>query len=154
MVNIREATVQDINVMVALSDIKRCEYAVAQPQFWQRADNANQMQAEWFKELFTHENCSLYIAEENAKIIGFAIGRVVAAPEVYNPGGMTMMIDDFCVNDHSLWSSVGAKLIDALRGASKEVAQLLVVCGAHDQDKRKFLKEIGLSVASEWYVGK
>ncbi len=154
MVNIREATVQDIYAMVALSDIKRCEYAVAQPQFWKRADNANQMQMEWFEELFTHENCFLYVAEEDSKIIGFAIGRVVAAPEVYNPGGMTMMIDDFCVNDPSLWSSVGKYLVDALRNASEDVKQLLIVCGAHDQDKRKFLKEIGLSVASEWYVGK
>ena len=36
-------------------------------------------------------------AVENSDIVGFIIGRLVPAPEVYNPGGLTLMIDDFCV---------------------------------------------------------
>ena len=41
------------------------------------------------------------------------------------------------------------KAIAKLRGA----AQVLIVCGAHDEPKRRFFKNIGLTVASEWYVG-
>jgi hypothetical protein len=31
--------------------------------------------------------------------------------------------------------------------------QILVVCGVHDEPKRGFLTNMGLAVASEWYVG-
>ena len=51
------------------------------------------------------------------------------------------------------WDTMGTKLIDTLRNVSENAVQLLVVCRAHDEPKRKFLKKIGLSVASEWYVG-
>ena len=36
---------------------------------------------------------------------------------------------------------------------SKGAAQILVVCGAHDLPKRKFLSEQNLSITSEWFVG-
>ena len=150
---IRKANLNDIEAMVTLSEQKRNEYEKAQPQFWRKVKNANESQAEWFKELLEHKDYFCYVAENNSQTDGFIIGRIVPAPEVYNPGGMTMMIDDFCVKDPKLWSITGAELVDVLRNASKDVAQLLIVCGAHDEPKRQFLKEIGLSIASEWYVG-
>ena len=153
MSSIRKATINNIETMVLLYDQKRTEYSKAQPQFWKRAENANQIQANWFKQLLEHKDYFCYVAENNSQIDGFIIGRIVLAPEVYNPGGMTMMIDDFCVKDSNLWGLMGAKLVEVLRNASKDVAQILVVCGAHDKHKRQFLKKIGLSVASEWYVG-
>ena len=42
---------------------------------------------------------------------------------------------------------------DELKAQAKGAAQILFVCGVHDQPKRRFLKSLGLSVASEWYVG-
>ena len=77
------------------------------------------------------------------------------APEVYNPGGLTLMIDDFCVQSENLWQSVGAGLIEETKDAAKAkgAKQILVVCGAHDNPKRKFLREQNLQVASEWFVG-
>ena len=65
------------------------------------------------------------------------------------------MIDDFCVNCENLWQSVGAKLIEETKAAAKvkSATQILVVCGAHDHPKRKFLNEQNLSIASEWFVG-
>lgn len=32
------------------------------------------------------------------------------APEVYDPGGLTLMIDDFCMQSENLWESVGFHL--------------------------------------------
>ena len=77
------------------------------------------------------------------------------APEVYNPGGLTLMIDDFCVQSENLWQSVGTRLIAIVKAAAKAkgATQILVVCGAHDYPKRKFLSEQNLSIASEWFVG-
>ncbi|MDX2050628.1 MAG: AAA family ATPase [Rickettsiaceae bacterium] len=88
-------------------------------------------------------------------IVGFIIGRLMPAPEVYNPGGLTLMIDDFCVQSENLWESVGHELIEEAKAADKArgATQIVVVCGAHDLPKRKFLREQNLSIASEWYVG-
>jgi len=88
-------------------------------------------------------------------ILGFIIGKLIPAPEVYNPGGLTLMIDDFCVRSENLWQSVGHRLIEETKAAAKSrgATQILVVCGAHDLPKRKFLSEQNLQVASEWFVG-
>ncbi len=73
----------------------------------------------------------------------------------YNPGGLTLMIDDFCVTDESEWHSIGSQLVQKIKAIAKlrGAAQVLIVCGAHDGPKCHFLKKIGLTVASEWYVG-
>lgn len=77
------------------------------------------------------------------------------APEVYDPGGLTLMIDDFCMKSENLWESVGNKLVEVIKfeAKSRGASQILVVCGAHDYTKRQFLKEQNLSIASEWFVG-
>jgi hypothetical protein len=150
---IRKATQHDISQMVALSDIKRTNYAHAQPQFWRRSENANAVQADWFAELLEKENYFLFVAENNNALEGFIIGQNVKAPEVYNPGGLTLMIDDFCVaND---WSGdIGNKLLKFITKEAKEhgAAQLVIVCGQHDENKRKFLAMQNLEIASNWYV--
>lgn len=97
----------------------------------------------------------LLIAESQNKVVGFIIGRIMNAPEVYNPGGQTLMIDDFCVSASSQWESTCGKLLAELQKIAKlkGAEQTLVVCGAHDEPKREFLRKCGLNVASEWYVG-
>ena len=93
MINIRKSAIKDIKTMVLLSEQKRSEYAEAQPQFWKKA---NEIQEKWFEELLKCKDYFLYVAEEEIfQILGFIIGRIVPAPEVYSPGDMTMMIDDF-----------------------------------------------------------
>ncbi|WP_129591927.1 hypothetical protein [Holospora curviuscula] len=98
--------------------------------------------------MFTAEN-------DTPEILGFVIGKLMPAPEVYNPGGLTVIIDDFCVQSENLWQSVGARLIEEIKipTQSKGATQILVVCGSHDNPKRKFLSEQNLSIASEWFVG-
>jgi hypothetical protein len=94
-------------------------------------------------------------AECDNKVIGFIIGKLTAAPEVYNPGGLTLMIDDFCVANESNWPTVGVKFINEIKlmARAKGAAQIVVVFGAHDEPKRDFLKSCNLNIASEWYVG-
>ncbi len=89
------------------------------------------------------------------RLLGFVIGKLIPAPEVYNPGGLTLMVDDFYVKSKNLWKFVGARLIEAVNASAKVkgASQILVVCGAHDHPKRKFLNEQNLQVASEWFVG-
>ena len=155
-ISIRPSQVCDIPGIVQMSNQKRRSYEKAQPQFWKYAGpDAEISQAKWFEELLTQGDYIMLTAVRHEKIVGFIIGKLMPAPEVYNPGGLTLMIDDFCVEDETGWKSAGCKLIQEIKIISKmkDAAQILIVCGAHDEPKRRFLKSIGLTVASEWYVG-
>jgi hypothetical protein len=156
-INIRPSQLSDIFAMVSLSKAKRMLYEKAQPQFWCYAgEEGDRAQGEWFKELLEDKNDVMFTAEsETQEILGFIIGKLMPAPEVYNPGGLTLMIDDFCVQFENLWQSVGASLIEETKAATnaRGATQIVVVCGAHDYPKRKFLSEQNLSIVSEWFVG-
>ena len=154
-ITISKAQESDITKMVELSDQKRREYEKAQPQFWRRHEQANENQAAWFKEILKRDDHILLIAEEDHHVMGFIIGSIIAAPSVYDPGGQTLMIDDFCVEENTTWRTVGTKLIDAIHSIAKQkgAVQILVVCGHHDLSKRQFLKDKQLELVSEWYVG-
>ncbi|MBM4222518.1 MAG: GNAT family N-acetyltransferase [Gammaproteobacteria bacterium] len=153
----RSPLVRDVDAMVLFSKNKRKFYEKAQPQFWRDAGQAgDNAQKTWFTEILDDTNYVIFIAENDAQdVIGFIIGKFMPAPEVYNPGGLTLMIDDFCVASEIMWQSVGAALIDSTKAAAKlkGAVQILVVCGAHDRFKRRFLSEQNLSIASEWFVG-
>lgn len=151
---VKRASESDIPAMVLLSYEKRRNYEQAQPQFWKYAEKAEEIQTEWFMELMKKDDYILLVAHMNNDMYGFIIGRIMPAPEVYDPGGLTLMIDDFCVKDPALWQDVGTLLIDEIKALTKpkRAAQILVVCGVHDKPKGEFLKELGLNVASEWYV--
>jgi hypothetical protein len=148
-------------------------------------EEGDKVQEKWFKELLEDKNYVMFTAirhcerlsyrhcerseaiqagspqshallrDDDAEVLGFIIGRLMPAPEVYNPGGLTVMIDDFCVQSENLWQSVGAELIKTVQipAKAKGATQILVVCGANDYPKRKFLNEQNLSIASEWFVG-
>jgi predicted acetyltransferase/RimJ/RimL family protein N-acetyltransferase len=154
---VRPSKLSDIEAIVSLSKTKRLAYEKAQPQFWRYAGEAgDNSQRQWFEELLDDENYLMFTAESDTKdILGFIIGKFIPATEVYNPGGLTLMIDDFCVTSENLWQSIGAGLIEALNAPAKAkgATQILVVCGAHDHLKHKFLGEQNLSVTSEWFVG-
>ena len=152
--HIRRATTADVSSMVALSDKKRSAYEQAQPQFWRRAEKANEEQAQWFEWLLSKDIHILLVVEMNGQIAGFIMGKLKSAPEVYDPGGLTLMIDDFCVESPELWRTVGRQLFSELQQQAKErgAVQTLVVCGHHDESKRQFLKREGLMLTSEWYV--
>jgi chloramphenicol 3-O phosphotransferase len=153
---VRTSELTDISTMVLLSKAKRLAYEKAQATFWRYAgEEGDKAQEKWFKELLEDENHVMFTAEsETQEILGFVIGKLIAAPEVYNPGGLTLMIDDFCVQSENLWQSVGYALIKEIQAAAKarRATQILVVCGAHDHPKRKFLSEQNLEIASEWFV--
>ena len=152
---IRVAQRRDIPAMVALSYTKRRDYEKAQPQFWRYAEGAEEVQTKWFTELLTKDDHMLLVAKIDEQVAGFVIGRLMKAPEVYDPQGLTLMIDDFCIEENQKWQEVGGLLLAELRKLGKEqgASQVLVVCGAHDEPKRQFLRDLGLNVASEWYVG-
>lgn len=154
---VRTSQLSDIDAMVSLSKAKRKLCEKAQPQFWRYAgEEGDNIQRQWFKDLLKDKNYVMFTAEDDTQeILGFVIGKRIAAPAVYNPYGFTLMIDDFCVISENLWQSVGTRLIEETKAAAKTkgATQILVVCGAHDHPKDKFLSEQNLQIASKWFVG-
>jgi len=82
------------------------------------------------------------------------IATVVEAPPVYDPGGLTCLVDDFVVADPREWETIGATLLSEANRQARErgAVQAVIVCGHQDQPKRAMLAAGGFSVASEWYV--
>lgn len=145
---------EDIPFMVALSYEKRRTYEKVQPKFWKYAGTqAESSQANWFESLLKDDNYIILVAKSGEKIVGFVIGKLTASPEVYNPGGLTLLVDDFCVDDEVNWQFAGKLLIDEIKkhAKAKGAVQMVVVCGNHDISKADILVESDLAIVSNWY---
>ena len=153
--SIRPAVLGDVPAMVELAERKRLQYELFQPVFWRKAADSRQKQTPYFENLLSKETCIALVHEQNGQIDGFIIGTILPAPPVYDPGGLTCLVDDFALADEGAWESLGAALLAAVRQevATRGVVQTVVVCGHLDEPKRKMLRTTGLSIASEWYVG-
>jgi hypothetical protein len=153
---IRDAEPADLDAIATLADERRVDYERAQPLFWKRADDALTQHRSWLTHLLaSDEVISLAAVDAAEELIGFLFATLVPAPPVYAPGGPTGLIDDFAVAASDLWATTGVELLDAARAElqARGAAQVVVVCGAHDEPKRTTLASAGLGVASEWFVG-
>lgn len=144
----------DLRDILNLANAKRLEYETYQPVFWRVAADAIAQQADYIASQIADEEVITLVATSESKLVGFIIGRLVPAPPVYNPGGLTCSIDDFVVYKNDLWETVGADLLDQVRkvAVSKGAVQVVVVCGHLDEPKRKALEKSSLTIASEWWV--
>ena len=151
----REATAADVERMVALADNARHEYEPHAPVFQRPAANAKEVHRPWLFQLvedldvgtFAHEN-------SDGDVDGFVIITTVPAPPVYDPGGLSSIIDDFVVSSPDKWATAGVTLLQAATAWARErgAVQVVVVSGPHDGPKRAALHDAGLSVASEWFT--
>jgi len=151
---VRPATQFDIAQMVALSEEKRSQYARHHPLFWNKASDSAGKQTAFFEHLLQQSNSIMLVHDMEVQIDGFIIGILSPAPPVYHIGGLNCLIDDFCIIDDELWSTVGRYLLDELSKTAlhRGAVQIVVVTGHHDASKRRFLSEMGLSLASEWFT--
>jgi hypothetical protein len=149
--SIRPAGPGDIPGMVELSALKRSAYEKHQPVFWRRAPDADARQGAFFEAQVRNDRVLCMVAEDPEGLQGFLIAAFVPAPPVYDPGGPTCLIDDFCVRTPSLWGTVGSALLARIREAAKglQAAQLVVMCGHADVEKNRFLAEEGFGTATE-----
>ena len=152
---IREARANDVQAIADVAEQRRVDYEGAQPQFWRRAANAVDVHGPWLATMVADPDVvSIVATSEDGTLTGYAFGTVVPAPPVYEPGGPTGFIDDFAVVDPERWPDVGVQLLAEARQrlARQGVAQIVVVCGHHDQRKRAALAQAGLAVVSQWYM--
>ena len=149
---IRDAGLADVPRMIELAALKRAEYAQYQPVFWRQASDAGQKQAPYFAELLQNPQHIVLVDEAQEQLAGFVIAAIVPAPPVYDPGGLTCVVDDFTVAESGHWSTVGRALLDEVicRAKQRGAVQIVVVCARLDVPKRSMLEDAGLPVASEW----
>jgi hypothetical protein len=154
MTIIRKALETDLDAIAALAEKKRIQYEGYQPVFHRRAPNALGDHTAFLRTLVTKDHTLLLVAEQDGRVVGFVFAAVVEAPRVYDPHGGICFIDDFMVEDPSLWHTVGRDLAQAAFEGSKALGAVLanVVCGPKDAAKRELLKQMGFEVGSEWHL--
>src|SRR5437660_10445477 len=94
---IRPASIDDVPAMVALSDRERTEREKFDPQFFRKAAGAAEAQSRYFKWQLQQANIIALVNERDGIVDGFAIATLINAPPVYDPDGLTALIDDFTV---------------------------------------------------------
>jgi len=153
-VNARRAHWRDIPAMLSLIEAHRRSLEQLAPGFWRRSARAPGWTRRYFRFLLVTRRATMLVAEEQSQVVGMLIGRRVAAPPVYDPGGASLLIDDFCVLSPDLWPRAGAALLDAaMRGLGRpSVAQVIVIAPAADNAKSQWLASAGLTPVSSWWT--
>ena len=151
---IRTAQADDVAGMVALSEQYRRQLETYQPVFWRKADGSAGAQTRYFLSLLQRPDVLALVHRAVDGLAGFLIAALREAPPVYAPGGLTCVIDDFCVAEESYWPKAGTALLrEAMRVArARGAVQIVVVCPHRDQAKLTLLAAEGLSAASEWHT--
>ncbi len=148
------ATKDDVDEVAALADARRREYELQQPLFWRPADDALDRHRTYLTGLVDAADHVFLVTRRAGRLSGFVIGRLVPSPPVYEPGGLTCLVDDFAVAEPDEWASLGVALLRAVvhHARAGGAVQAVVVTGHHDEAKRQALRAAGLTVASEWWV--
>ena len=140
--------------MADLAAVRRQRYARWQPVFWRPAAGAQDKHRAYLSGLVAHGTVIALVSEHAGQLDGFLIATLVPAPPVYDPGGLTCLIDDFAVVPAANWPTAGAALLRAAlaEAARRGAAQAVVVTGRRDHPKRRTLRSCGLDVTSEWWT--
>jgi hypothetical protein len=152
----RAAIPEDAARMAELAELKREEYKTRAPTFHRPKAGVREMHASFLaKQLENRESHVALVQEaDDRHLDGFLIATMLPAPPVYDPGGLTCLVDDCVVETPDLWASVGRELLEAAIGLSapRGAVQTVVVCGPQDTPKRSMLLRSGHIVASEWFT--
>lgn len=148
--SIRPAEPGDLDRILALAAAQRDDYATFQPGFWRPAPDAADAQRPYLLRLIEDRGAIALVSEPS---FGYLFGTLVPAPPVYERGPVCL-VDDFAVEDRSLWPRVGVELLASLRVAARDrgATDAVVVTARLDGPKRAALTAAGLVPASEWWV--
>jgi GNAT superfamily N-acetyltransferase len=152
---VRRARRSDVAILAQLVEQVRASYEALEPRFWRRAGNAASRTRLYFSLLLLSPRAWILVAEEDGAIVGLLVARRVRAPRVYDPGGPTVLIDDFRVSTPDRWPEVGGRLLEQLRllARAKGYAQMIAVAAVGDRPKMEFMRDSGLSHTSSWWTG-
>lgn len=152
--DVRKAETIDIKAAVELAERNRRQFQKYQPTLWRKAANSAAATEAFFVKLLTEPGTHFLVAVEGTRLQGFLIARKFPTPPVFDPGGDTYLIDDFCVLEPRLWLTLGEALLSHASTLIHEHggAQIVVVSADRDLAKTEVLRRSGLTIASSWWT--
>ena len=152
--DVRKAETTDIAPAVELVERSRRQFQKFQPTFWRKAAKSAAATGTFFAELLVAPDTFFLVSVEAGQQQGFLIARKFTNPPVFDPGGDTWLIDDFCVAEPHLWLSVGEALLSHASTLIHEHGgvQIVVVSADRDLAKTEMLRRSDLTIASNWWT--
>jgi GNAT superfamily N-acetyltransferase len=152
--DVRKATTTDIKTAVELAEKNRRQFQKYQPTFWHKSARSAAATETLFVRLVTEPDTFFLVAVEGGQQQGFVIARKFPNPPVFDPGGDTWLIDDFCVAEPHLWLSIGEALLSHVSTLIHEHGgvQIVVVSADRDLAKTEMLRRSDLTIASNWWT--
>ncbi|MFM5918009.1 MAG: N-acetyltransferase family protein [Novosphingobium sp.] len=152
---VRRARAADVAEIAEILGAKRKSYEAWQPVFWKRAKHQHLLTLIYIHLQVYFPRGAFLVCERQGEVAGFLLASTIKAPPVFDPGGRSILVDDFCVRDPDDWPTIGTALFDELQAiaSAKSWRQVIAVCAEQDRPKAVFLKGVGLSTASIWCVG-
>jgi GNAT superfamily N-acetyltransferase len=149
---IRGAIGSDIDAAVIMVERHRRQYQKYQPTFWRKSAKSAETTRTFFAKLLQEPDTFFLV--EGALLLGFLIARKFPTPPVYETGGDTYLVDDFCVDEPHHWLTTGEALLSHVSTLIHEAgaSQIVVVCGDRDLAKAEVLRRADLSIASNWWT--
>jgi ribosomal protein S18 acetylase RimI-like enzyme len=151
---VRDAQEADLEQIETLAQDRRVRDEKAQPVYFHQAAGARDKHLLYLRDQMELGKQMMLVHTTFGNIDGFLMANAVTPPPIYDPGGKTLMIDDFVVWVPERWRFIGSSLLDEAerRAKSMGVVQIVAVCGEADDAKKKFLSDEGLSIASSWFT--
>jgi ribosomal protein S18 acetylase RimI-like enzyme len=151
---IRKSTASDLEAVVVLVERNRRQYQKYQPTFWRKAAHSAETTQSFFTKLLSEPETFFLVATEGSQLQGFLIARKFPTPPVFEPGGETYLVDDFCVLEAHHWLTVGEALLSHASTLIHEhgAAQIVVVGADRDLAKTEMLRRSDLTIASNWWT--
>ncbi|MBI3197185.1 MAG: GNAT family N-acetyltransferase [Rhodospirillales bacterium] len=152
--DVRKAAASDIEATVEMAERNRRQYQKYQPTFWRKHPQSAAMTQIFFTRLLTEPGTFFLVAVEGSQLLGFLIARKFPSSPVFDPGGDTYLIDDFCVIEPQYWLTIGEALLSHASTLIHEhgAAQILVTCADRDLAKTEVLRRSELTIASNWWT--
>jgi ribosomal protein S18 acetylase RimI-like enzyme len=152
--DIRKARASDIEATVELVEHDRRQRQKDQPLFWRKAVRSTAATRAFLDKLLTEPGTLFLVAVDGSQMLGFLVAQKFPAPPVYDPGGDTYLIDDFCVLEPRHWLTVGEALLSHASTLIHEHGgvQIVVICAERDLAKAEMLRRSDLTIASNWWT--
>lgn len=139
---------------VQLVERSRRQYQKFQPTLWHKAEKSAAVTLAFFTKLLAEPDSFFLVAVEAGQLLGFLIARKFPAPPVFEPGGDTYLIDDFCVLEPHHWLTIGEALLSHASTLIHEHGGVQIVVTSADRDlaKTEMLRRSDLTIASNWWT--
>jgi len=134
MLLLREATIDDLDPVIALTKRNRARHARLHPHYWPPAENADEMHAKFLEFMLSNPDMKKLALVKDSRVVGFAAVQ-------HQP--LFAFIDDICLQEEANWKTEGVEL---LRGIEARPAISTIANGQDELIEAAY--EVGLTIVA------